>query len=245
MKQRRALVTGGTRGIGRAIAAALSARGHAVTILARDRDAIARAVQEGIAASGEAVDVRDIAALFRLAEAGGFEILVNNAGGATTAPFQKTDLDAFRSMFALNVESAIATTQACLPGMIAGGFGRVVNVASTAGLKGYGYVSAYVAAKHAVVGLTRSLALEVARKGVTVNAVCPGYTETDLVAASVAGIMAKTGRSEDDARAHFAAQNPMGRLVRPDEVADTVAWLVGEDASSVTGQAIVIAGGEL
>ena len=245
MKTRKALVTGGTRGIGRAIAASLTARGHEVTILARNPDAITLALAEGVAASGEALDVLDTHALSRAAEAGRFDILVNNAGSATTAPFLKTDLEAFRSMFALNFESAVVASRACLPGMIAGGFGRIVNVASTAGLKGYGYVSAYVAAKHALVGLTRSLALEVAAKGVTVNAVCPGYTETDLVAASVAGIMAKTQRSEEEARAHFSAQNPMGRLVSPEEVADTVLWLAGEGASSITGQAIVVAGGEL
>lgn len=242
---RKALVTGGTRGIGRAIAVALTASGHEVTVLSRSEDAVARAVADGVAARGEAIDVRDVEALERLARTGGFEILVNNAGGASTSPFLKTDLEAFRSMFALNVESAIVATRACLPAMIAGGFGRIVNVASTAGLKGYGYVSAYVAAKHALVGLTRSLALEVAAKGVTVNAVCPGYTETDLVAESVAGIVAKTGRSEDEARAHFTAQNPMGRLVRPEEVADAVSWLAGDGAAAVTGQAIVIAGGEL
>jgi len=149
-----------------------------------------------------------------------------------------------RAMFALNVESAFTATKACLPGMIERGFGRVINIASVAGLKGYGYVSAYVTAKHALVGLTRSLAVEYARSGITFNAVCPGYTDTDLVADGVKTIMAKTGRSEEEARAHFESANPMGRLIRPEEVADTVLWLAGEEASAISGQCIVVAGAE-
>jgi NAD(P)-dependent dehydrogenase (short-subunit alcohol dehydrogenase family) len=245
MAHHKALVTGASRGIGRATALALTQAGHEVTIVARRRDAIDQALAEGVAALGEVLDVADSAALHGFASAGGFAILVNNAGGASTAPFLKTDLAAFRSMFALNVESAIVATQACLPGMIAGKFGRVINIASTAGLKGYGYVSAYVAAKHALVGLTRAVALEVVGKGVTVNALCPGYTDTDLVAASVAGITAKTNKSTAEARAHFEQSNPLGRLISPDEVADAALWLAGAGAAAVTGQCISIAGGEL
>lgn len=243
---RRALVTGGSRGIGRAIAAALTGAGYEVVILARDGAAIERAVAEGVAGAGRAVDVTDSAALAAaIAETGPFDLLVNNAGGAHTAPFAKTDLDTFRRLFALNVESAVAASQACLPAMIAAKRGRIVNIASTAGLKGFGYVSAYVAAKHALVGLTRAVALELAKTGVTINAVCPGYTDTDLVAEGVRTIVAKTGRSADDACAHFTASNPMGRLIAPEEVADAVLWLAGDGASAVTGQAIVVAGGEL
>jgi NAD(P)-dependent dehydrogenase (short-subunit alcohol dehydrogenase family) len=245
MAHHKALVTGASRGIGRATALALTQAGHEVTIVARRRDAIDQALAEGVAAHGEVLDVADSAALHGFASAGGFAILVNNAGGASTAPFLKTDLAAFRSMFALNVESAVIATQACLPGMIAGKFGRVINIASTAGLKGYGYVSAYVAAKHALVGLTRAVALEVVGKGVTVNALCPGYTDTDLVAASVAGITAKTNKSTAEARAHFEQSNPLGRLISPDEVADAALWLAGAGAAAVTGQCIAIAGGEL
>lgn len=245
MDARRALVTGGTRGIGRAIALALTGAGHHVTVVSRGQEAVDAALRDGVAAEGRALDVQDASALAAVAGAGRFDILVNNAGGATTSPFLKTDLAAFRSMFALNVESAIVASQACLPGMIERGFGRIVNVASTAALKGYGYVGAYVAAKHALLGVTRSLALEVARQGVTVNAVCPGYTDTDLVSSSVAGIVAKTGRSEEEARSHFTASNPMGRLVAPDEVADAVLWLAADGASAITGQAVVVAGGEL
>ncbi len=242
---RRALVTGGSRGIGRAVAEALTGAGHEVTIWGRDEARLAAAVAEGAAADGRAVDVTDPVAVARaVAEDGPFHILVNNAGGATTAPFQKTDREAFRAMLALNLESVVEVTRACLPAMIAGGFGRVITVASLAGLKGYAYASAYVAAKHAAVGLTRALALEVARTGVTVNALCPGYTDTDLVAEGVRTIVARTGRDEASARAHFEASNPMGRLVKPGEVADAALWLAGDGAAAVTGQCIVIAGGE-
>lgn len=245
MREQKALVTGGSRGIGRAIALALTRAGHHVTILARNEAALAEAVTDGVARRAVSVDVTDTAALRDLARSGEFTILVNNAGGASTAPFARTDADAFRHMFALNVESAIETTRTCLPGMIAGGFGRIVNVASTAGLKGYAYASAYVTAKHALVGLTRALAVEVVKTGVTVNALCPGYTDTDLVAESVARIVGKTGRSEAEAREHFTGQTPLGRLVRPEEVADAALWLCGENAAAVTGQCIAIAGGEI
>ncbi len=129
--------------------------------------------------------------------------------------------------------------------MLAAGWGRVVNVASTAGLIGYAYVTAYCAAKHGVVGLTRALALEVARKGVTVNAVCPGYTETEILRASIAKVVATTGRTEAQARAEFASGNPQGRIVQPGEVADTVRWLCGDGAASIHGQSIAVAGGEV
>ncbi|MFC7399742.1 SDR family NAD(P)-dependent oxidoreductase [Chelatococcus sp. GCM10030263] len=241
----RALVTGGSRGIGRAIAATLTHAGHGVTILGRDPGPLGEALRDGVAVEAEAIDVTDANALSAFIGARPFDILVNNAGGAATAAFLKSDRDLLRRMLALNVESAAEAMRSALPGMIERGFGRVINVASTAGLKGYAYASAYAAAKHALVGLTRSVALEVAKSGVTVNAVCPGYTDTDLVAESVRGIVAKTGRSEVEARAHFERSNPLGRLIRPQEVADAVLWLTGEGAAAVTGQAIVVAGGEL
>ena len=231
MVAQHALVTGGSRGIGRAIAAALTARGHRVTIVGRDRSALDAALSDGVAAAAHALDVTDLDALAELASAGGFGILVNNAGAAASGPFLDTSRDVFRRMLALHVESAAEAIRACLPGMAARRFGRIVNVASTAGLKGYPYVSAYVAAKHALVGLTRALAVEVARSGITVNAVCPGYTDTDLVAASVRTVVARTGRSPEAARSHFERASPLGRLVRPEEVADAVVWLAGAGAS--------------
>ncbi|MBS7739271.1 MAG: SDR family oxidoreductase [Chelatococcus sp.] len=244
MAKRRALVTGGSRGIGRAIAAALTAAGHEVTIVGRNRETLDAAVAEGIAARGETLDVTDATQLAAIAGSG-FDILVNNAGGAGTAPFLKSDRELFRRMMALNVESAAEAMRAAMPGMVERGFGRVINVASTAGVKGYAYVSAYVAAKHAVVGLTRAVALEMAKSGVTVNAVCPGYTDTDLVADSVKSIVAKTNRSPEEAKAHFTASNPMGRLIKPEEVASAAVWLASDGAAAVTGQCIMIAGGEV
>lgn len=248
---RHALVTGGGRGIGAAIAAALVATGHRVTITGRDGARLA-----GLAATlGEnchalSMDVTerasvDAALALARQRLGSVEILVNNAGQATSAPFMKTDATLFQDMLAVNLGGVFNCTQAVLPDMLAAGWGRIVNVASTAGLRGYAYVSAYSAAKHAVIGLTRALALEVARKGITVNAVCPGYTETDIVKDAIANIMAKTGRSEAEARAELAKSNPQGRLVQAEEVADAVLWLASAGAASITGQAVAVAGGEV
>jgi NAD(P)-dependent dehydrogenase (short-subunit alcohol dehydrogenase family) len=246
MDGRRALVSGGSRGIGRAIAAAMTGAGIHVTILGRNEAALREAAADGVAAAWRAADVADPAALSHAVDdAGPFDILVNNAGGAATAPFLKTDAAARLAMYRLNVESAATAIRCCLPAMLERRSGRIVNIASTAGLRGYAYVSSYVMAKHALVGLTRALAVEFAASGETVNAVCPGYTDTDLVAEGVRTVMAKTGRSEEAARAHFEKANPMGRLIRPDEVADAVLWLAGPLAAAVTGQAIVVAGGEL
>ena len=166
-------------------------------------------------------------------------------GQAESAPFAKTSLDLWQRMLAVNLTGSFLCAQAALPGMLDAGWGRIVNIASTAGQRGYAYVSAYTAAKHGVVGLTRSLALEVARKGVTVNAVCPGYTDTALLHESIANVVAKTGRSMEAARDGFAAGNPQQRIVQPDEVADAVLWLCGEGASAITGQSISVSGGEV
>jgi NAD(P)-dependent dehydrogenase (short-subunit alcohol dehydrogenase family) len=176
---------------------------------------------------------------------GRIDILVNNAGQALSAPFAKTDEAMWQQMLEVNLTGTYHCTQLALPPMIENGWGRIVNVASTAGLTGYSYVSAYCAAKHGVIGLTRALALEVASKGVTVNAVCPGYTETDIVRDAIANIVAKTGRDEQQARAELAAHNPQKRLVQPDEVADAVAWLCLPGSSAMNGQALAVAGGEV
>jgi NAD(P)-dependent dehydrogenase (short-subunit alcohol dehydrogenase family) len=173
------------------------------------------------------------------------DIVVANAGAVESVPFAKSDSELFRRMLDVNLMGVVHAIQATLPGMRDRPYGRIVAIASTAGLKGYPYVSAYVAAKHAVVGLVRSLAVELASTCITVNAVCPGFTDTDLVASGVNNIVKKTGRSREQALAELLRHNPQGRLVTPTEVADTVLWLCGEKAGAITGQAIVVAGGEV
>jgi 3-hydroxybutyrate dehydrogenase len=244
-----ALVTGGGRGIGREIASVLAQAGATVTVLGRNRATLDAVVAAGAAHFAVVADVADQAAInAAVAQASvrqPIDILVANAGIAESAPFAKSDAALFRRMMDVNFMGVVYATQAVLPAMRERGHGRIVAVASTAGLKGYAYVSAYSAAKHAVVGLVRSLALELATTGVTVNAVCPGFTDTDLVAGSIDTIMKKTGRSHEQAVAELAKHNPQGRLVTPAEVADAVLWLCGEGAGAITGQAIAVAGGEV
>jgi NAD(P)-dependent dehydrogenase (short-subunit alcohol dehydrogenase family) len=176
---------------------------------------------------------------------GPVDVLINNAGAADSSPFARTTSDAWHAMLEVNLTGVFLMSRAVLPEMVERGWGRIVSIASTAGLKGYAYVATYCAAKHGVIGMTRSLALEVAPKGVTVNAICPGYTETELLSESVANIVDKTGASEDEARAQLLESNPQGRFVSPEEVAEAAAWLVGPNAGAITGQAIVVAGGEV
>lgn len=248
-----ALVTGGGRGIGAAIARALLVQGARVTLLGRNADVLARTMQE-LQSLGEvncvSADVAQsasVTAAFAQAATrfGRIDILINNAGQAASAPFVKTDEALWEQMLTVNLTGTFHCTQAALPGMLEAGWGRIVNVVSTAGLIGYGYVSAYCAAKHGVIGMTRSLALEMASKGITVNAVCPGYTETDIVKEAIENIVRKTGRSEQQARTELAAGNPQKRLVQPDEVANAVAWLCLPQSAAMNGQALAVAGGEV
>ncbi len=250
LKGRHALVTGGGRGIGRAIAASLAKAGATVTITGRSPESLEQAIAQGDAHAAAIVDVTDAEAVQRAVReavdrCGPVDLMIANAGSAVSAPFMKSGPDVFRQMLDVNLLGVANTAQAVLGTMTERGFGRIIAVASTAGLKGYPYVSAYCAAKHAVIGLVRALALETAKTGVTVNAVCPGFTDTDLVSESLDMIMRKTGRSRDEALGELVKHNPQGRLIDPAEIADAVLWLCGDGARSVTGQAIVVAGGEI
>lgn len=247
-----ALVTGGGSGIGLAIAQALLQQGVKVTITGRTETKLQDALSQLNSQQARAV-VMDVSDAESVREAfaqarenfGEIDILINNAGQASSAPFLKTDEALWQQMLAVNLTGSFLCSQEALPAMSKAGWGRIVNVASTAALKGYAYVAAYCAAKHGVLGLTRALAVEVAQKGVTVNAVCPGFTETDIVQDAIRNIVAKTGRTEEEARAELASANPQKRLIQPQEVAQTVVWLCQPSSASQNGQAIAIAGGEV
>lgn len=245
---RHALVTGGGRGIGRAIARTLKAQGARVSILGRNEAVLHEACEAGAADAFAACDIRDEAATAtstaRLAQAQPFDIVIANAGAVETGPFSRSDADRFRRMFEINLIGTVNAFHAALPGMLERREGRLIAIASTAGHRGYPYVSAYAAAKHAVLGLVRSLALETARSGVTVNAISPGYTDTDLVAGSLTAIAAKTGMTGEDALAQLVKDNPQARLIAPEEVAAAVLYLCGPGSQSITGQSILINGGE-
>ena len=246
---RRAIITGASRGIGAAIAARLAQAGAATVLISRDARALAEQTARIPNSQSAICDITVAAQVEKifsdLVTQGSPDILINNAGAAESAPFMKTSDAVLERMLSVNLRSAFRCSRAVLPSMLARGYGRIVNVSSIAGLRGYPYVTAYVAAKHALVGFTRALAMEVVKKGITVNAICPGYTDTDLVRGAASAISAKTGRSEEDVVQEMIRNNPQGRLIRLEEIAETVAWLCGPETDSITGQAIPIAGGEI
>lgn len=256
IKGRHAVITGGGRGIGAAIAEALAARGAKITLVGRTAaalDDVAGGLRNKFktktyTAACDVSEADGVARAFGGAvdHLGGVHILVNNAGQSHAAAFDATSLDDWNRMLAVNLTGTFLCTQQVLPAMIAAGAGRIINIASTAGIKGYAKVAAYCAAKHGVVGLTRALAAETARTGVTVNAVCPGYTEgTEMFATAVANVMRSRGVSAEDARALLTRHSPRGTLITPQEVADAAVWLCSGGASAITGQAIAVAAGEV
>ena len=246
---RHALITGAGTGIGKAISRQLHREGHAVTLVGRRSEPLETLSQalgkQSFAVTGDVTDRGEIESAFEAATAqfGDVEILVNCAGMAPTAPFHRVDFADWQRTMDVNVNGVFHCTQLALDSMLENNWGRVVTIASVASLRGFPYVSGYCASKHAVLGMTRALALEVAARGITVNAVCPGYADTDIVRNAIAGIVSKTGRTEADAMQHFTESNPQGRLVEVTEVASAVSWLCSDGAASVTGQAIAIDGG--
>jgi 3-hydroxybutyrate dehydrogenase len=251
LEGRHALVTGAGRGIGAAIAARLMLEGARITLLGRNRALLDQvATSLGQSARPVCADVTDREATTRAFELaaehfGPVDILVNNAGQAQSAPLHRAPDELWHAMLAVNLTGTYHGIRTALPSMLGRNFGRIVNVASTAGVRGYPYVAAYCAAKHGVIGLTRAVALEVAQKNITVNAVCPGYTDTDIVRDAIDNIRRRTGRSEQEALEALTRANPQGRLVQAAEVANAVAWLCLPGAEAVTGQSIVVAGGEV
>ena len=246
---RHALVTGAGSGIGEAISRKLHSEGHRVTLLGRRHEPLAALSaslgENSHAVTGDVTDRASIASAFTTAKElfGDIEILVNSAGMAPTAPFHRLDFSDWQRTMDVNVNGVFHCTQIALEAMLREGWGRIINIASIASMRGFPYVSGYCASKHAVLGLTRAVALEVATQGVTVNAICPGYVDTDIVRAAIAEIVSKTGRTEENAMQHFTQSNPQGRLVEASEVASAVSWLCSDGAASVTGQAIAIDGG--
>ncbi|WPZ15441.1 SDR family NAD(P)-dependent oxidoreductase [Nitratireductor rhodophyticola] len=246
---RHALVTGGGTGVGEAVALALAEAGIDVTICGRRAEPLEKvaARHERIhALTADVTDEASMQALYESAEAarGPFDIVIANAGTASSAPAHRTKLEDWNRILDVNMTGAFLTVKPALSPMAKRGSGRIVFIASVAGLKGYAYVAPYVASKHGVIGLMRALSVELVKTGVTVNAICPGYVETEMLEESIERVVEKTGRSHEEARKGFVEANPHGRLIQPDEVAAAALWLVSPAASSVTGQSISISGGE-
>ncbi|MDN7131919.1 SDR family NAD(P)-dependent oxidoreductase [Halomonas sp. MC140] len=241
---KRAVITGGGSGIGADMALTFASAGAEVTIIGRREAALKSVADQHRGIQFSVVDVTDEAAMVAFfAQLSRVDIVVANAGAAESAPFAKTSLEQWQRMLNVNLSGVFLTLREGLKQLNDGG--RLIAVASTAGLKGYAYVGAYCAAKHGVVGLVRALAIETATRNITVNALCPGFTDTPLLAASVDTIVAKTGQSAEQATSHFESTNPTGRLVTPAEVSATALWLCGPHSSAITGQAISISGGEV
>jgi NAD(P)-dependent dehydrogenase (short-subunit alcohol dehydrogenase family) len=239
-----ALVTGGGSGIGSTIALALAEAGAIVTVCGRRRQQLDEMAAQHKNIRAETADVTDQKSIAQLYGRGPFDIVIANAGGAQSAPAEKISAELWSNTLNVNLTGAFFSVQPALSGMRAKKWGRIVFIASTAGIRAAPYIAPYVAAKHGVIGLMRTLALETAKDGITVNAVCPSYTETPMLEQAVARIVATTKRSEAEARALLAARNPQGRFITPQEVADTVLWLCSDGAASITGQAISLSGGE-
>ncbi|HEX6183686.1 MAG TPA: SDR family NAD(P)-dependent oxidoreductase [Pyrinomonadaceae bacterium] len=255
LADRTAFITGGGRGIGRAVALLFAREGARVFVVARTATEVERVASEARAEFGDGAaahavcDVADAASVARaFASAAEFfgrgaDVLVNNAGVADSSKFAGTSDEFWRRHLDVNLSGTFYCMREALPAMVARGWGRVINVASIAGKTGAPYIAAYAASKHGVLGLTRSVALETARTGVTVNAVCPGYVDTDMTTRAVENIQAKTGRGADEALEAIKAMSPQHRLVTPEEVAALALLLASEDGRGITGQAINVDGG--
>ncbi|MBA3456750.1 MAG: SDR family oxidoreductase [Deltaproteobacteria bacterium] len=238
-----ALVTGGGRGIGAAIARELAGAGARVIVCGRTRAAL-EAIAKEIGGVALVVDLLDRRAADEvLASVGHVDVLVNNAGGAESASLERTSDELWDRIMELDVTSPFRVTRALVPSMIKSGWGRVINIASNAGVSGYGYSAAYCAAKHAMVGMTRALAIDLARTGVTINALCPGWVQTQMVEEAVTRIAGKTGRSLEEARSSLESMNPQKRMIEPSEVAHATLMLCAHAARGIHGQTIVIDGG--